>query len=113
MIRDYYHEKLGRIGARPKGWTTGSVKIQLIEPKEKVSVEAWLRGNFAVHRAKDNVGIVTHVPTGLRIGTCANIQEATIVVHSIEVLTDWSKKDKKSYMKIESRVLAIIKESSK
>jgi hypothetical protein len=76
------------IGAPPEGWTLGHVTLTLLNPEERVPVEAWRRGAFAVHEAEGG-GRLTHAPTGLRIWTCDTMDTAAELAQRIEGLADW------------------------
>lgn len=89
MIRNELIETV--VGAPPEGWTLGHVTIQLHGPEERVPVEAWRRGPFAVHEVnREMKGRLTHAPTGLRIAPdFASMDEAVVCAEKIEPLTDW------------------------
>lgn len=86
MIRERYAETV--VGHPPEGWTIGHVTLRLLNPDERIPVEAWRRGAFAVHEAEGG-GRLTHAPTGLRIWTCRTIDDAAELAERIEALTDW------------------------
>lgn len=89
MIRGELIETV--VGAPPEGWTLGHVTLQLHGPDERIPVEAWRRGPFAVHEINAAMkGRLTHAPTGLRIvSDFASMDEAVICAEKIEPLTDW------------------------
>lgn len=87
MIRGSYAETV--VGAPPDGWTLGHVTLTLRYPDERVPVEAWRRGAFAVHEAEGGARL-THAPTGLRIWTFDTMDGATELAERIEPLADWS-----------------------
>lgn len=85
-IRGNYAETV--VGAPPEGWTLGHVTLFLRYPEERIPVEAWRRGAFAVHEG-DGGGLLTHAPTGLRIWSFATMDEAAELAEKIEPLADW------------------------
>ena len=87
MIRGSYHETV--VGTPPEGWTLGHVTLTLRYPDERIPVEAWRRGAFAVHEVELGARL-THAPTGLRIWTCGTMDEAVELADRIEPLADWS-----------------------
>lgn len=78
-------------GPAPKGWDRGHVTVTLKDPLEKVVVEAWRHGAFAVHEVYWPVSgwRLTHAPTGLQIWSCRNIGDALALAERIEPFTAW------------------------
>lgn len=56
------------VGAPPDGWTPGHATLTLKSPDDRVAIEAWRSGAFAIHEVRFGWHL-THVPTGLRIWT--------------------------------------------
>lgn len=78
----------------PEGWFDGDVAIK-ISGKPDLTVEAWRRGEFAVHRitgklSNTEFGSLSHVPTGLRIHLMDSIELAAALGEAIEGFADWS-----------------------
>lgn len=74
------------------GWQRGHVSLALKNPSERVPVEAWRRGAFAIHEVAGGDGDVarlTHAPTGLGIYTFNTAGQAAECVKRIEPLADW------------------------
>jgi hypothetical protein len=89
MIRGEFIETI--VGAPPEGWTLGHVTLQLHCPDERIPVEAWRNGAFAVHQVERELpGRLTHAPTGLRINDFASMDDAVMCAEKIEPFTDWS-----------------------
>jgi hypothetical protein len=88
MIRNEFHEVLADVP--PEGWTRGHVSLHLRFPDERVSVEAWRRGAFAVHRVNESGANLTHAPTGFRIWTFRDLNSAAAAAAEMESLTDWN-----------------------
>lgn len=80
------------VGAPPEGWTLGHVTLTLHSPPERIAVEAWRRGAFAVHQVfwPESGGRLTHAPTGLKIWCFASMDEAAELAEKIEPLADWN-----------------------
>lgn len=88
-IRNYYLETTD--AAPPEGWARGYVTLRLIFPDERVAVEAWQRGAFAVHPTiRNGEAVITHAPTGTSIWTARSMEEGAKIVERIEPLADWS-----------------------
>jgi len=89
MIRGEFIETI--VGAPPEGWTLGHVTLQLYGPEERIPVEAWRRGPFAVHEVEREMrGRLTHAPTGLKIALdFASMDDAVACAEKIEPLADW------------------------
>lgn len=80
------------IAIPPQGWSIGHVTIQGRSDSDKAPIEALRRGAFAVHEvySLDGKGWrVSHAPTGLQIWTFDSMDEAILLVESIESFTDW------------------------
>jgi hypothetical protein len=80
------------VGNPPEGWTLGHVTLDLHYPEERVPVEAWRHGPFAVHERTGSEGkeaVLTHVPTGRRVNSFATMDEAVECAETIEPFTDW------------------------
>jgi hypothetical protein len=77
------------MGAPPEGWTLGHVTVQLHGPDERIPVEAWRRGTFAVHEVLLKA-VLTHAPTGLKISNFVTMDDAVMCAEKIEPFTDWS-----------------------
>lgn len=91
MIRQQFEETV--LGAPPSGWTLGHLTLHLRNPEERIAVEAWRRGAFAIHEGMDwdgKIAILSHAPTGLRINAFATMDEASECAEKIEPLTDWN-----------------------
>lgn len=87
-IRDEFVEII--VGAPPEGWTLGHVTLHLHSPEERVSVEAWRRGAFAVHEVRGSQPCrLTHAPTGLAINSFETMDDAVMCAEQIESFTDW------------------------
>jgi hypothetical protein len=96
MIRQEFMETV--LGAPPEGWTMGYLTLDLNYPKERIPVEAWRRGAFAIHEGMNSDGkiaILSHAPTGLRINAFATMDEAAECAEKIEPFTDWNAITKK------------------
>lgn len=96
MIREEFIETI--VERPPEGWTLGHVTIQLYYPEERIPVEAWRKGAFAVHERMGWAGkeaILTHAPTGLRINSFSTMDDAAECAEKIEPLTDWGAVEKK------------------
>ena len=76
-------------GAPPDGWEDGELSI-LRNNGLRSTIEAWLRGAFAIHRDKGGNWRLSHVPTGLQIYTVSSVGAAAALADKIEPLTDWS-----------------------
>lgn len=82
----------------PEGWTLGYFTLNLHYPDERIPVEAWRRGAFAVHERVGSDGkqaVLSHAPTGLRINSFSTMDEAAECAEKIEPLTDWNAITKK------------------
>lgn len=79
------------VGMPPEGWTLGHVTLTLRNPPERIAVEAWRRGAFAVHEIfwPESGGRLTHAPTGLKIWRFPTMDEAAELAERIEPLADW------------------------
>jgi hypothetical protein len=92
MIRSQFIETV--VGSPPEGWTLGHLTLQLYRPEERIAVEAWRRGAFAIHERIDSEGnreaVLTHAPTGLRIDSFPTMDDAAECAEKIEPLADWS-----------------------
>lgn len=91
MIRQEFIETV--IEKPPSGWTLGHVTLDLHYPDERIPVEAWRRGAFAIHERVGSDGkqaVLTHAPTGLRINAFATMDDAAECAEKIEPLTDWN-----------------------
>ncbi len=87
-IRNLFIETV--VGAPPDGWTLGHVTITLHHPNERIPVEAWRKGAFAVHPTENPNGArLTHAPTGLRIHSARSMDEAVEFAERIEPFYDW------------------------
>lgn len=103
-IRNYFSET---IGPPPDGWQSGHVTLQLIHPDERVPVEAWVRGAFAIHGVVNSeLVVITHVPSGKSVWTARDGRDATAIVEQIEPLTAWQ--TVKPDTKLRDRVREII-----
>jgi hypothetical protein len=79
-------------GSPFEGWQHGHVSLALRNPPERLPVEAWRRGAFAIHKTfgYDGEGArLTHAPTGLAIYTFETKGQAAECVKRIEPLADW------------------------
>ena len=88
MIREEFHEII--CGAPPDGWKLGHVTVQLFCPNERIPVEAWVRGAFAVHETMTGATL-THAPTGLAIWRGAELDQLVTLAEAIEGMADWSR----------------------
>lgn len=91
MIREEFFETI--IEKPPAGWTLGHVTLDLHFPEQRIPVEAWRRGAFAIHERTGSDGrrsVLTHAPTGLRINEFATMDDAAECGEKIEMLTDWN-----------------------
>jgi hypothetical protein len=86
-IRNIYNETIS--DPPLSGWTTGHVTLYLEGPDERVPVEAWIRGPFAIHELKNGLANVTHIPTGRRVCSFDNKIQAAEFAERIEPLGDW------------------------
>lgn len=90
MVREQFLETI--VGNPPDGWTLGHVTLTLHGPEERIPVEAWRSGAFAIHEGVGRDGkeaVLTHAPTGLRIHSFATMDDAAECAEKIERLTDW------------------------
>jgi hypothetical protein len=88
-VRDEFIETI--VGTPPTGWTLGHVTLQLYRPEERVPVEAWRCGAFAVHQVQRELPArLTHAPTGLRIDDFETMDDAVMCAEQIEPFTDWA-----------------------
>lgn len=93
MTRDQFEETI--IEKPPGGWSLGHVTLDLHYPDERIPVEAWRRGPFAIHIRRGSEGkdvIITHVPTGMRVNPHYSFQTlagAAECAEKLEPLTDW------------------------
>ena len=86
-IRNEFEETVS--GSPPEGWSLGHVTLTLKYPDERIPVEAWRRGAFAVHERTKKDWRLTHVPTGLHIWTAPTADVAAEFAEAIEPLADW------------------------
>lgn len=87
-IRNEFAETVS--GEAPEGWERGHVTIQLKDPDEKVAVEAWRKGAFAIHEIINPVRArLTHAPTGLQIYSTTDAATAAEFAARIEPFTNW------------------------
>ena len=86
MIRNEFLETC--VGRPSEGWTLGHVTITLKNPDERIPVEAWRKGAFAVHPTLGGARL-THAPTGLSIYHARSMDEAVEFAERIEPFTDW------------------------
>jgi hypothetical protein len=93
-IRDLFNETLPEAATAAEGFERGFVMLQLKDPPERVPVEAWVRGPFAIHFTVHGCAKITHRATGLHIWTFDELDEASEAVKKIEGLTDWGAFDK-------------------
>lgn len=97
MIRQEFIETV--VENPPEGWTLGHFTVDLHSPKERIPVEAWRRGAFAVHERCNSDGskcaVLSHAPTGLRINSFSTMDDAAECAEKIEPLTDWNAITKK------------------
>jgi hypothetical protein len=78
------------VGSPPEGWTLGHVTMTLHHPEERIPVEAWRKGAFAVHPTENPAGArLSHAPTGLSIYQARSMDEAIEFADRIEPFTDW------------------------
>jgi hypothetical protein len=93
MIRDQFEETI--VEKPPEGWTLGHVTLDLHYPDERLPVEAWRRGAFALHirhGVEGKEAIITHVPTGMRINPHYSFQTldgAAECAEKLEPLANW------------------------
>lgn len=75
----------------PEGWTAGHVSVTLKHHDERVAIEAWRRGPFAVHETTwpTSGARLTHAPTGLKIWSFDSMAAACALAEKIEPLADW------------------------
>ena len=97
MIREEFIETV--VERPPEGWTLGHVTVQLHHPDERLPVEAWRRGAFAIHERVgpncEKEAVLTHAPTGLRVNSFATMDDATECADKIEPFADWGAITKK------------------
>jgi len=90
-IRDDFIETI--VGLPPEGWSLGEVELALKRPDERIVVEAWRRGPFAIHQI-DRAGRparLTHAPTGLQIAPdFTTFDAAAECAEQLEPLCDWN-----------------------
>lgn len=87
-IHDEFEEVL--VESPPDGWLRGHVTLALRNPEERVPVEAWRRGAFAVHRTCAGGARLSHAPSGLGIWTFDNMDVAAEAAEQMEPLADWN-----------------------
>lgn len=102
-------------GSPLEGWQRGHVSLALRNPPERLPVEAWRHGAFAIHETfgYDGEGArLTHAPTGLAIYTFDTKDQAAECVKHIEPLADWDsiKSEMKSGSDLYHKVRPIIEE---
>jgi hypothetical protein len=78
------------VGSPPDGWSLGHVTVNLLNPEERIPVEAWRRGAFAVHDLSSGGARLTHAPSGLRIWSFRTKDEAVEATEAMEPFTDWT-----------------------
>lgn len=86
------------VEAPPEGWTLGHVTLTLHSPEERIPVEAWRRGAWAVHERisrGEKFAVLTHAPTGLRINDFPTMDAAAECADTIEPFADWTSITKK------------------
>lgn len=112
MIRNYFLETLESIDAAPPpGWVKGHVTLMLIHhPDERIAVEAWRHGCFAVHPAAKGHAVITHAPTGHSIWTARSMKEGAAIVEGIEPMADWSEIKPGSQPELRDRCRKVIDE---
>jgi hypothetical protein len=91
VIRNKYIETV--VERPPEGWTLGHVTLHLHNPDERIPVEAWRRGAFAIHERMDYDGktaVLSHAPTGLCVNNFASMDDAAECAERLEPLTDWA-----------------------
>lgn len=96
MIREEFLETI--IEKPAAGWALGYVTLDLHFPEQRIPVEAWRRGAFAIHERVGSSGkeaVLTHAPTGLRITTFSTMDDAAECGEKIEPFTDWNAITKK------------------
>lgn len=86
-IRNVYKETLS--DAPVAGWKAGHVTLYLERPLERVPVEAWIRGPFAIHDLMSGRANLTHIPTGRRIYSFDSKLDAAEAAEKIEPLGEW------------------------
>lgn len=87
-IRGEFLEKIS--GAAPVGWERGDVLLTLEHPDERISIEAWRKGAFAIHETQWPHGArLTHAPSGLSVYYARDVAEAAEFADRIEPFTDW------------------------
>ena len=90
-IRSTYFETV--VGTPPEGWTLGHFTLNLVNPSERIPIEAWRRDAFAVHQIAVDAGIIaglSHAPTGHRIYTFTSMDDAAACADELLPLTNWS-----------------------
>jgi hypothetical protein len=87
MIRSELHETI--VGSPPEGWSLGHVTIDLKNPDERVAVEAFRRGVFAIHQVWSGRWRLSHAPTGLQIWTTDTLGKTAELADRILPLADW------------------------
>lgn len=107
------HEFYPTLSRQPDrdGWSPGHVTVQLHRPKEKLAVEAWVRGPFAVHETVSGATL-THAPTGLAIYRFDAMEQAAECAERIEAIDDFASR-KKAYpsgSEVYPKVRAVIDE---
>ncbi len=87
------------VGVPPEGWTIGHFTLQLYGPEERLPVEAWRKGAFAIHERINRDGtkeaVLSHAPTGLRINSFETMDECAECAEQIEPFADWGSITKK------------------
>lgn len=108
-IRNYYLETTDC--APPNGWTRGHVTLHLVHPDERVAVEAWRRGAFAVHPTNAcGHAVITHASTGRGIWTSRSMEEGALIVERIEPLANWEAIDVNEKPALRDKVRSVIDE---
>lgn len=83
------------VGTPPDGWAFGHVRV-ITDIGAAFIVECWTHGAFAVHPLEVESGPrkrlarLSHIPTGLNIGTFETLDLAAEAAELIEPLTDWT-----------------------
>lgn len=79
------------VGLTPaEGWKLGHVTLKLENPDERIPIEAWCKGAFAIHDMESGSVNITHAPTGMYIWTADTMEQAVEFVDAIDPLWDWS-----------------------
>lgn len=90
-VYNHFYPTLSRAPERD-GWSAGQVTIQMRDPKERLIVEAWRRGPFAVHETVGGATL-THVPTGFAVCRFNEMEQCAECAERIEGFDDFAARD--------------------